>query len=356
MTRNVTFPNFGLEFNFNPIALEIGPVKIHWYALIICAGFLLAAIYCFRRAKRFGVDTDRLTDMVIAGLVGGIIGARLFFVLFKLDYFIAHPDEIIMTWTGGLAIYGGLIGAVLAAWAVARWRKIKFAPVLDLAGLGFLIGQGIGRWANFINVEAFGSNTNLPWGMSGTTVSEYLTNHAAELSQYGVTVDPSMPVHPTFLYESLWCLLGFVLLHFYSKRRKFDGEVFLMYAAWYGLGRFVIEGLRTDSLMFGPFRISQLLAGLFVVAAVVVWLVIRSKMRRDLSSEYAVLYVTTDEAQNVLKNGYKPKKKGDETVSDKTAELTEEIVEEETVVVTEGVLLEEETVVEVTEDESMGEE
>ncbi len=306
--RNVTFPQLGLEFNFNPVAIEIGPVQIRWYALIIAAGFILAAVYCYRRAKYFGVDLDRLTDMVLAGLIGGIIGARLYFVLFKLDYYVEHPLEIFQIWTGGLAIYGGIIGALLAAYLVARWRKIKFGPVLDLAGLGFLIGQGIGRWANFINVEAFGSNTDLPWGMSGTVISNYLTQHASELSSYGVTVDPSMPVHPTFLYESLWCLLGFLLLHLYFKHRKFDGEIFLMYSAWYGLGRFVIEGLRTDSLMLGKIRISQLLAGLIVVVAVAFWLVIRGRIKRDPYSKYAVLYVTTEEAQDILKNGYKPEK------------------------------------------------
>lgn len=315
MMRNVTFPALGLEFNFDPVAFSVGSISIRWYALIIAVGFVLAAVYCFRRAKLFGIDLDRLTDMVLAGLIGGIVGARLYYVLFKLDYYTANPVKIFEVWEGGLAIYGGIIGALLAAFLVARWRKIKFGPVLDLAALGFLIGQGIGRWANFINVEAFGSNTNLPWGMSGSTISSYLTQHTAELSSYGVTVDPSMPVHPTFLYESLWCLLGFLLLHLYFKRRKFDGEIFLFYSAWYGLGRFVIEGLRTDSLMLGKIRISQLLAGVIVVAAAVVWLMLRSRIKRDPSSKYAVLYCTTEEAQDVLKNGYHPVKrnKKDET-------------------------------------------
>ncbi len=307
--RNVTFPNLGFEFNFNPIAFSIGSIEVHWYALIIAVGFILAVIYCFRRAKRFGIDLDRLTDMVLGGLIGGIIGARLYYVLFKLDYYLANPLDIFKTWEGGLAIYGGIIGALLVAWAVAHFRRIKFGPVLDLAGLGFLIGQGIGRWANFVNVEAFGCNTTLPWGMSGTTVSQYLSDHASELSTYGVTVDPSLPVHPTFLYESLWCLLGFLLLHIYSRYRKFDGEIFLFYSAWYGLGRFVIEGLRTDSLMLGKVRVSQLLAALIVVAAVIAWVVIRSRIKRDSTSKWAVLYVNTEEAQEILKNGYQSKKK-----------------------------------------------
>lgn len=327
--RNVTFPQLGLEFNFNPIAFSIGSVPIHWYAIIISIGFILAAIYCFRRAKYFGVDLDRLTDIVLGGLIGGIIGARLYYVLFKLDYYIEHPIEIFEIWNGGLAIYGGIIGALLAAFLVARLKKVKFSPVLDIAGLGFLIGQSVGRWANFINVEAFGSNTNLPWGMSGTTISNYLNHHASELSSYGVTIDPSMPVHPTFLYESIWCLLGFLLLHLYFKHRKFDGEIFIMYSAWYGLGRFVIEGLRTDSLMLGKVRISQLLAGLIVIAAVIIWIVIRGRIKRDPHSKYAILYVTTDEAQDALKNGYQPEKKKKEQLTaqneDGTISDTEDI-------------------------------
>ena len=255
--RNVTFPGLGIDLNIDAVAFQIGSFQIRWYALIIAFGFILAAVYCFRRAKKFGVDIDRLTDIVLGGLIGGIIGARLYYVLFKLDYYSANPLDIFKIWEGGLAIYGGLIGAILVGWLVAHWRKMRFAPVLDLASLGFLIGQGIGRWGNFVNVEAFGCNTDLPWGMSGTTVTQYLTKQASELSQYGIAVDPSMPVHPTFFYESLWCIIGFVLLHFYSKHRKFDGEVFLMYSAWYGLGRFFIEGLRTDSLMMGQIRISR---------------------------------------------------------------------------------------------------
>lgn len=307
--RNVTFPNFGLNFDIDPVAFTIGSVQIRWYAIIISAGFILAAIYCFRRAKRFGIDLDRLTDIVLGGLVGGIIGARAYYVLFKLDYYAANPLEIFQIWNGGLAIYGGLIGAILVGWLVARWRRTKFTPVLDLAGLGFLIGQGIGRWANFVNVEAFGSNTTLPWGMSGSTITSYLSQHSGELSAYGVTVDPALPVHPTFLYESLWCLLGFAVLHFYAKHRKFDGELFLFYSMWYGVGRFFIEGLRTDSLMLGQIRVSQLLAGLIVVAALVVWLRVRSKIRRDPQTSSATLYVDTEESKDILLNGYHPEKK-----------------------------------------------
>lgn len=307
--RNVTFPGLGLAFYFDPVAFSIGSLEVHWYALIIALGFILAVIYCFRRAKVFGVDTDRLVDIVLGGMIGGIIGARLYFVLFKLDYYLENPLEIFKVWNGGLAIYGGLIGAILVGALVARWRKIKFAPVLDLASLGFLIGQAVGRWGNFINAEAFGCNTSLPWGMSGTAISDYLKRHATELSAYGVTVDPSVPVHPTFFYESLWCIIGFVLLNLYYKRRKFDGEVFLLYSIWYGFGRFIIEGLRTDSLMLGMLRVSQLLAAVIVVVAFIIWVKVRLNIRRDPHVRYATLYVDTQEAQDVLKYGYETLKK-----------------------------------------------
>lgn len=307
--RNVTFPNFGIDININPIAFSIGSIQVHWYAIIIVVGLLLAMLYCFKRAKLFGVDMDRLIDVVIGGLIGGIIGARLYYVAFAWENYVEEPWRIFYVWEGGLAIYGGLIGALLVGWLVAHWRHLNFRPVLDIAGLGFLIGQGIGRWGNFVNVEAFGGNTDLPWGMSGTVITNYLTSHQTELEQIGMTIDPSMPVHPTFLYESLWCLLGFVILHFYSKRRKFDGEVFLLYSAWYGLGRFVIEGLRTDSLMIGYIRISQLLAGIIVVVSLAIWLVVLGKIRREDDPEYLRLYVTTEEAQDILENGYHPVKK-----------------------------------------------
>lgn len=307
--RNVTFPNFGIDININPIAFSVGSIHVHWYAIIIVVGLLLAMFYCFKRAKFFGVDLDRLIDVVIGGLIGGITGARLYYVAFSWEDYAEEPWRIFYVWEGGLAIYGGLIGAILVGWLVARWRKLNFKPVLDIAALGFLIGQGIGRWGNFVNVEAFGGNTDLPWGMSGTVITNYLTNHQTELEQIGMIIDPSMPVHPTFLYESLWCLLGFVILHFYSKRRKFDGEIFLLYSAWYGLGRFVIEGLRTDSLMIGYIRVSQLLAGIIVVVSLAIWLLVLSKIRREDDPEYLKLYVNTEEAQDILENGYHPVKK-----------------------------------------------
>ena len=196
-----------------------------------------------------------------------------------------------------MAIYGGVIGAFLVGGIIARIHKVRILPVMDLAALGFLIGQGVGRWGNFVNGEAFGSNTDLPWGMTGDRIVAYLSDadNISTLTQLGVTVDPNAPVHPCFLYESIWCLLGFVLLYLYSKRRRFDGEIFLMYLGWYGFERMIVEGLRTDSLLIGNIRVSQLLAGLLFVACVIVWFVIHSKIKAAHDDNYLKCYAYTEQ-------------------------------------------------------------
>ena len=162
--------------------------------------------------------------------------------------------------------------------------------MFDLAGMGFLLGQGIGRWGNFVNQEAFGTNTTLPWGMYSEGTCNYLSSVQETLAAQGVAVDPSLPVHPTFLYESIWCLLGFFLLWAYMKRRKFHGELILMYVMWYGAERFFVEGLRTDSLMVGSFRISQVIAAVSVIAALCIWLALRKKYKdKPLTVTYTAL-------------------------------------------------------------------
>lgn len=292
--NSVAFPKLGLEFEFDPVAFSIGDIHVAWYGILIAAGILLAMVFAMTQCKKFGIIADKLMNAALGGVIGGIIGARAYYVIFTWDQYKDDLSSIFKTWEGGMAIYGGLIGGLIVGLLVAKISKIRIRPALDIASMGFLIGQSIGRWGNFINVEAFGSNTDLPWGMTSPSITAYLQEHAAELSSLGVNIDITAPVHPCFLYESLWCALGFLLLFLYRKHRKFDGEIFLMYSVWYGAGRFVIEGLRTDSLTIGTIRVSQLLAGLVVVAGIILWLVITSRIRTRHDPEYLKLYVNTD--------------------------------------------------------------
>lgn len=249
MEHTIGFPNLGLEFTLNRVACTVLGKDIYWYGIIICAGFILAALYVNSRTKDFGITSDNLTDCLIICVPLGIICARIYYVVFEWGYYAQHPGEIIAIWKGGIAIYGGIIGTLIGLFVYSRVKKLSLASLCDLAAFGLLIGQCIGRWGNFVNGEAHGGPTTLPWGM---------------------TIDGQSMVHPTFLYESLWNLIGFVLLHFYSKKRRFKGEIALLYAAWYGAGRAWIEGLRTDSLYIGSVRVSQLLAIISCVAAIAV--------------------------------------------------------------------------------------
>lgn len=309
MTQMVSFPGLGIEeFSINRIAFTIFGHPIYWYGVIIALAFLLGITYILKRASTFGLDSDRVLDVVLGAAVGGIIGARIYYVVFSWEQYREHFADVFKIWEGGIAIYGGVIGGFLVGALMCRLRKVKFIPIADLAVGGLILGQSIGRWGNFVNVEAFGSNTSLPWGMASPSIVEYLTRHQAQLTAQGVAVDPSMPVHPTFFYESMWCLLGFLVIALFTKYRRFDGEITLLYAAWYGAGRAVIEGLRTDSLMWGKIRVSQALAILLVCASIVVWCVIRAKIKNAQNPDYLKLYVHTDEGQAIVnKTFYQPK-------------------------------------------------
>ncbi|MCM1578234.1 MAG: prolipoprotein diacylglyceryl transferase [Ruminococcus sp.] len=269
--ETIVFPGLGLEFEIGKEAFSIFGFSIKWYGLMIGIGLLVALSYCFKRARKFGVETDRLIDATMAGVVGAIIGARGYYVALHPDNF-HNIMDILAIRDGGLAIYGGIIGGLLAGGITAKLRGLKVRPCFDLAAMGFFIGQCFGRWGNFFNQECFGGNTTLPWGMSGGVIQNYLLSHKASLAVQGMEVNPYLPVHPCFLYESLWCFAGFWVLHFTASadKRKFDGQLFCMYVLWYGLGRFFIEGMRTDSLYIGSFRASQMLALLSALAAAAV--------------------------------------------------------------------------------------
>ena len=266
----ITFPSLGLEFHLNRVAFHLFGHPVYWYGIIIAAGFLLAVGFCMRRAPRFGMTGDDLIDMLLFAVPLAIVGARLYYIIFYLDFF-TKPDgtpdwaAMVRITDGGLAIYGGVIAAVLTVIVFCKVRKAKIGAYLDIGAFGLLIGQAVGRWGNFMNAEAFGSETTLPWRM-GVQVWDEL---AGKYINYG-------EVHPTFLYESLWNLAGFILLLVIAKRwRKYDGQIFTGYVAWYGLGRAWIEGLRTDSLYFfglklfgAPIRTSQVLAVASAVVAI----------------------------------------------------------------------------------------
>ena len=270
MTNLVQFPGLGLSFELNRVAFHLGSINIYWYGVCIAVGMCLALVFAFRRCLEFGVDPDSMVDVILIGVVLGIASARAYYVaMAPFEY--ESIWEMLAIRDGGLAIYGGIIGGFLFGGLACKWRGVPVLPMFDLTAMGFLIGQGLGRWGNFFNQEAFGYNTTLPWGMYSEATRAYLMGSTVTVPN-GVTVDPNLPVHPTFLYESIWCLVGFALLFAYMKKRKFNGDITLRYLIWYGAGRFWIEGLRTDSLMLVPsigLRVSQLLAGLAVLVGLV---------------------------------------------------------------------------------------
>lgn len=228
MVTTVSFPGLGLEFELNRVAFSIGGFNVYWYGLLIGIGFMLAGTYALLNARKVGVDSDRLIDVVMVGLVCGVIGARLYYVIFDWETFQGDLSKIFDIRQGGLAIYGGILAGMAGGIIMAKIRKVRVRPAMDLAAAGFLIGQGIGRWGNFVNVEAFGSNTNSILGMTGPKVVGYLTQVKNSGAAWAQSIDPHMPVHPTFLYESVWCLTGFLIIALWlMRRRKYDGQVFL---------------------------------------------------------------------------------------------------------------------------------
>lgn len=292
MVQVISFPGLGIgEITLNRAAFTLFGFPIYWYGIIIAVGFLLGIGYILRRCPEFGLDSDRALDVLLGVAVGGIVGARIYYVVFSGQHYTLM--DILRVRDGGLAIYGGVIGGFLTGVLMCRLRKVRFLPMADATVGGVILGQAIGRWGNFFNVEAFGSNTTLPWGMAGKPIADYLSMHQQQLAVQGIQVDPSLPVHPTFFYESMWCLAGFFVLAGFVKRRTFDGEVTLLYLAWYGAGRAFIEGLRTDSLMWGRFRVSQMLAVLLVVLAAALILYQRARLK----NAPAALYANTEEGR-----------------------------------------------------------
>lgn len=261
--NKVAFPGLGLSFEINRVAFSVFGKDIYWYGIIIAAALICAIAYASFEAKRMKLPEETISDVVLFGVPAAIIGARLYYVIFSWDSYKGDFMKIIAVWEGGLAVYGGIIAGVLTGFIYCRIKKIRFTDIADCVSISFLIGQCIGRWGNFVNVEAYGTQTSLPWRM--------------QIEEAGKTIC----VHPTFLYESLWNLAGIVLLSKLKKKKPFSGFVFLMYLIWYGIGRTFIEGLRTDSLMLGNLRISQLVSIVIVITSAVIIFVKINKIKNE---------------------------------------------------------------------------
>ena len=257
----ISFPGLGIgEFTTNSVAFSIFGVSIAWYALIITTGMICAVLYVIHTAKKIGVGSEDIIDFALFTIPIGILGARLYYVLTKLEEFPTFASVLNIR-SGGLAIYGGIIAGARTVIAVCYYKKIYFFALADCISPGLILAQGIGRWGNFVNGEAYGYETDWFCRMGLSNYNSY-----GDFGTYEMVY-----VHPTFLYESLWNLLGFGLANLYIKLvgKKYDGQIFLMVFGWYGLGRMLIEGLRTDSLYIPgtELRISQVLAGVIFVAA-----------------------------------------------------------------------------------------
>ena len=280
-TTIASFPGLGIgEMTINQVAFAVGPIEVRWYGIIITLGMVLGFLYAVWRGKQEGVSFDDLVDFALLTIILAVVGARTYYVLTTLGqgYYTSFID-VIAIWEGGIAIYGGIIGGALALIIVSRLKKYdksKVLKVFDMVAPGVMLGQIVGRWGNFVNGEAHGIQT--------------AENFFLRMGlRYGST---TYFYHPTFLYESLWNLVGFVIINLLYKKKRFDGQVLLMYLAWYGLGRMFIEGLRTDSLYIGVFRISQVVGFLCftICTTLIVLLLIRQKRRNLDMEEYVSVY------------------------------------------------------------------
>lgn len=278
MRNFIDFPGLGIHLELNPILFTLGPFTVHWYGIITALAFLVIIAGVLRSSQKFGLKQDDLIDMLLFTAPIGIIGARLFYVFVNWSYYQQNLSEIYKIWKGGLAIYGGIIVGIITIFLFCRSRKINALQVLDHLVVYLALGQSVGRWGNFVNQELFGPNTTLPWGMTGDIIQSTII-----LEQYP-GVDPLLPVHPLFLYESLWSLAAFFLLMWFRKRKKLQGEVFCLFMTSYGMARFTIDSLRFD-LMVGSININRLIGLLFAFAFVGVFIYRRLRLKKHAGEE-----------------------------------------------------------------------
>ena len=256
MTNQISFPSLGIDLTINRVAFSVFGKDIFWYALIILAGFILGAVFVAASARKRGANPENVWDIALYGLIFGLICARIYYVLFDFDSVRGSILNVFKIWEGGIAIYGGIIGAALSSYIYCRKKKLSVTKMFDLCCPGLLIGQSIGRWGNFVNAEVYGGETSLPWGMS---------------------INGGAPVHPLFLYESVWNAAGFLLILIFRDKKQADGQVFFFYIFWYSLGRLFLEGMRQSQyilyLVEGRLGISQVVAAAGILFGIfgIIW-------------------------------------------------------------------------------------
>lgn len=318
----VSFPGLGIDnFTMNPVAFSISlgqkTLSIHWYALIITTGILLAVAYCYYRSKQEKIILDDLLDMALFTVPCGVIGARLYYVLTSLSEF-ENFREMIAIWNGGLAIYGAIIAGAITLLCVSKYKKINPLKTFDMVSPAVMIGQILGRWGNFVNGEAYGAEV-----AEGSILYFIRMGLTPNIKSYSTMYY----FHPTFLYESIWNLVGFLIINLLYKKKKFDGQVFLMYISWYGFGRMFIEGLRTDSLYVGVFRISQVLGFLCFLIGTTLLIYNLARVRREQMTNDVAYEATYPKFKTVATiNADKSAEDADET-NDKEASTEAEDTE-----------------------------
>ena len=344
MKNVVSFPGLGLEFSLDRVAFEVFGRPIYWYGLIIASGLLLATFLCIRLSRRFGFTEDNIVDLLLWAVPISLIAVRAYYVIFNLDTY--RRGDGTLDWAaifrysdGGLAIYGAIIASLIVLIIYCKVKKISFLAFADLCVHGLLVGQIIGRWGNFMNVEAYGAATKLPWRMCAPSIAgEMLQNGYVDGAGAQAILSGELGVHPTFFYESAWNLIGLLIIYCIGRRRKFDGQCFLFYLFWYGMGRFWIEGLRTDSLylfnfeLFGkPIRVSQAVAAISVIVSLVLFFKLRTRAIKTSAplfvDKIAAIQKNSDETNSA---GYeeRPAEKASVTGEDKLPDEKDGTLEE----------------------------
>lgn len=270
----IEFPNLGIHIDLDPVIFSIGIFQVHWYGIITALAFLIVVAGVIKNAPKYDLNQDHMIDLILITVPIGVLGARLFYVIVNWKYYSANLSEIYKIWHGGLAIYGGIILGLITIYLFCRRKKINTLHLLDHIVVYLVLGQVVGRWGNFVNQELFGPNTDLPWGMTGDIIKHTIAVEGFK------GVDPNLPVHPLFLYESLWNLAALFILLWFRKRKKQNGEVFFLYMIAYGGARFVIDSMRFD-LKVGDVNINRLLGIVFVIAFTVVFIIRRIRLKKE---------------------------------------------------------------------------